>query len=61
MPRGSRHDSGGSKAVLLIVVPPLRDVEPMLRYGSTDSENPGRYFHMRVIVRAVDIWTTFEL
>jgi hypothetical protein len=33
------------------VVPPLRDVEPMLRYDSTDSENPGRYFHKRVIVR----------
>jgi len=33
------------------VVPPLRHVEPMLRYDSTDSENPGRYFHKRVIVR----------
>lgn len=33
------------------VVPPLRYVEPMLRYDSTDSENPGKYFHKRVIVR----------
>lgn len=33
------------------VVPPLQYVEPMLRYDSADSENPGMYFHKRVIVR----------
>ena len=36
------------------VVPPLRYVEPMLRYDSVDSDNHSVYFHKRVIVRRPD-------